>query len=207
MVTDNPQAIRETANKRKLVDAGKALFYKYGYRKVTIEELCKLAGISKMTFYRFFKNKIDLVKFIMKEIADEGWERYLEIMCRDISFQEKIAATIQMKYEAADHYSDDFLRDIYGDKDTGLMFLLQKLSDEMMVQVLKDYKVAQDQGYIRKDLNLDFISYFLNQIANMFNDPVLIGLYNGNIREIMKELTNFFFYGILVPEGNQHNEK
>jgi AcrR family transcriptional regulator len=204
---DNSANIREQTSRKKLVEAGKVLIFKYGYRKVTVEEICKAAAISKMTFYRFFKNKMDLVNFIMTEIADEGWARYQEIRNRDISFEDKIRSTVQMKYEAAEQYSDDLLKDIYSDPDTSLMTFLQKLSAETMAQVMEDYKLAQEQGHIRKDLNLDFIPYFLNQINNLVNDPVLLGLYNGNLREVMKELTNFFFYGILVPNTQTPDEK
>lgn len=205
MVKD--QEIKENARKKKLVEAGKTLFYKYGYRKVTVEEICKSAGISKMTFYRYFENKIDLVKFIMTEIASEGWSKYLEIKNLNIPFEEKIRATIQMKFDTTEQYSDDLLRDVYDDKDSGLMDLLQRLSSEMMIQVMEDYRIAQKEGHIRKDLNLNFIPWFLNQINNLVNDPGLLELYENNIRLAMKEIINFFFYGILVPNTEIHHEK
>lgn len=203
---DNPGPVRESASKRKIITAGKALFHKYGYRKVTIEEICKEGGVSKMTFYRFFENKIDLVKCILREIAEEGWEKYLVISRSDISFEDKIRATIQMKSSIAGQYSDDLLKDIYSDTDSGLSSLLQELAEEMMSGVLQDYRIAQDQGHIRKDLNLNFIPYFLNQINTLMNDPELVNLYDGNFHEIMTELTNLFFYGILQKSGIPKNE-
>ena len=36
---------------------GKELFWKYGTKRVTVEEICREAGVSKMTYYKFFKNK------------------------------------------------------------------------------------------------------------------------------------------------------
>ena len=38
----------------------KDLFWKYGIKRVSIEEICKEAKVSKMTFYKFFPNKIEL---------------------------------------------------------------------------------------------------------------------------------------------------
>lgn len=67
--------------------------------------------------------------------------------------------------------------------------------------------MAQQGGQIRKDLHLHFIPYFLNQINNMVKDPVLLEMYHGNIREVMKELTNFFFYGILASHEIGYHEK
>lgn len=38
--------IRENTKKVKLVESGRILFYKYGYRKVTVEEICRNACFS-----------------------------------------------------------------------------------------------------------------------------------------------------------------
>ena len=91
----------------------------------------------------------------------------------------------------------DVLRNIYESA---------KMTGEIMIRVIADFKVAQEQGHIRRDLNLGFIPYFLNQINNLVKDPVLLDLYHGNIREVMTELTNFFFYGILIPGEKMKNE-
>ena len=55
--------------REQLIRTGKELFWKFGFRRVTVEEICSEAGISKMTFYKYFSNKLDLVKRIMDEIG------------------------------------------------------------------------------------------------------------------------------------------
>ncbi len=45
---------------KDILETGQELFWKFGFRRVTIEEICKEAGISKMTFYKYFSNKMDL---------------------------------------------------------------------------------------------------------------------------------------------------
>jgi AcrR family transcriptional regulator len=46
------------------VNKAKELFWKYGIKKVSIEEICAEAPVSKMTFYKFFKNKNDLAEWV-----------------------------------------------------------------------------------------------------------------------------------------------
>lgn len=49
------------------------LFIEYGIKKVTVEEICKQAGISKGTYYKyFFSNKLDLVIHIVNDIFEES---------------------------------------------------------------------------------------------------------------------------------------
>lgn len=201
----DPQNIKGNISRMKLIEAGKSLFYRYGYRKVTVEEICKEAGVSKMTFYRFFDNKIDLVRMILSGIAEEGMREYREIMARDISFEEKIRETIRMKRDSANQFSEEFLRDIYQDPDNDLMPALQKMTSESMSVFMEDYRIAQEEGQIRNDLNINFIPYFLNQMNVMVNDPALLAMY-GDIHVLMTELTNLFFYGILQNRNFRGNE-
>ncbi len=56
----------------KLTEAGRSLFWKFGFTKVTVEEICQSAGVSKMTFYRYFENKTELAKRILDIAAARG---------------------------------------------------------------------------------------------------------------------------------------
>ena len=62
--------------------------------------------------------------------------------------------------------------------------------------IMEDYIEAQKKGEIRKDIKPRFILYFINQIYEMIKDPQLESLYS-DPQEMIMELTNFFFYGIM----------
>jgi len=195
------QHIKESASARKLLESAKPLFYKYGFRKVTISEICKDAGISKMTFYRFFSNKTEIVVCILIEMAAAGMKDYYDIMDSDVTFEEKIMATMRMKTLAANQYSEEFLKDVYTEPTGEIMSLLKALADKAMAVVMADYRIAQEAGHIRKDLNLALIPYFTNEVTRMINDPVLLQLYGGNVHDAIRDLSGLFFYGILSPDA------
>lgn len=196
----------ETTSKGKLVESGHKLFNKFGFRKVTVEEICRDAGVSKMTFYRFFSNKMELVLFILTEMSERSRSTYHEIMSLNLSFEDKVRKTIRMKEDTAAQYSNEFLRDILADKDFNLLGLIQRLTVEMIDEVMADYRKAQIEGHVRKDLNLNIIPFFLNQINIMVKDPALLEAAGGDLRLVMGELTNLFFYGIMEPGRRQSDE-
>jgi AcrR family transcriptional regulator len=66
----------------KLFKAGRKLFWKYGFRRVSVDEICREAGVSKMTFYRAFEDKQDLAKTIFRKVAEEGVKQFIEILPR-----------------------------------------------------------------------------------------------------------------------------
>ena len=59
-----------TKKEQDILIAGKKLFFKYGLKKVTIEEICAEANVSKMTFYKYFPNKTALVKKVFDTDRD-----------------------------------------------------------------------------------------------------------------------------------------
>ena len=183
--------------KRELIlKTGKELFWKFGFKRVTIEEVCKEAGISKMTFYKFFTNKIDLVKIIMNDILQESLSKYKKIMASDIPYPEKVVALIHLKSEQVETMSSEFFRDYVQADDPEMISYLQQLSGESMQMFTDDFRKAQENGDIRKDLKIEFIMYMMNHLVEMAQNDALINMYD-EPQDLVMEITNFLFYGIL----------
>ncbi|UCG27848.1 MAG: TetR/AcrR family transcriptional regulator [Bacteroidales bacterium] len=182
---------------RQITGTGKELFFKYGIKRVTIEEICREAGVSKMTFYKHFNNKIDLVKRIIDLLVSENLTSYRELMERiDITFEEKVRLTIQMKLEGTSEIGDTFYDDYLVKSDPELASYIQIKSGSVFKEVLKDYIEAQERGDIRKDIKPEFILFFLNHIFELAKNEKLLKLYM-HPWEVIMELVNFFFYGIM----------
>jgi AcrR family transcriptional regulator len=67
-------------NKRKFFTAAESLINRFGYRKTTIQDICKAAGMSKPTFYSLFTDKADLFVKMMLYISETAilkWENEL----------------------------------------------------------------------------------------------------------------------------------
>lgn len=186
----------KSAKYKQIMETAKVLFWKHGISRVTVTEICKEAGVSKMTFYRHFDDKVDLAKKSMKQSADEALAQYRAIMDQDIPFHEKIKQAALLKMEGTKDISEELLADVYKNPELGLMPYLQEVGQESMRVMMEDYIKAQQEGEVRKDLNPQFILYFLNKMNEMMADPALDGMYATPNDRIM-EIFNFFFYGIL----------
>lgn len=191
-ITSNPKRVQ-------ILRTGKDLFWKFGIRRVTIEEICKEAGVSKMTYYKFFSNKTDLVKSIMDEIYDDSIKEYRHIMDSDLPFTEKVTRTIHLKREGIKTISNEFFQDLVGHPEPELVSYMERIKNENL-KIISDYfAIAQKEGNIRKDMKVDFIIYYMNHMIEMTQDENLVALYD-NPQELIMELTNFLFYGVLDRE-------
>lgn len=183
--------------KRELIlKTGKELFWKFGFKRVTIEEICKEAGVSKMTYYKYFPNKIEMVKTLMNEVLRESLDKYRKISDSDIPYPEKVVLMIELKREQVDTMSSEFFRDYVQSDDPELISFLNQLTQENLQMFTDDFKKAQDDGDIRSDLKVEFIMYVMNHLVEMAQEDALLNMYD-EPQDLVMEITNFLFYGIL----------
>jgi AcrR family transcriptional regulator len=187
-----------------LLSTAKRLFWKHGIRRVSIEEICREAGVSKMTFYRFFPNKIELAKTMLEGIFDESMREYRALMDENIPFEEKVRRQLLMKFKGTEAISAEFVRDIYSNHEWGLGAYMQQRTEETLQVIMSDYAHAQRMGWIRQELNLNFMLYILHQMPAWISDEQLAASYD-DIHDLIMEIANFFFYGVL-PHSTESNE-
>jgi len=180
----------------KLTKASKTLFWKYGIKRVTVEEICEQAEVSKMSFYRHFKNKEAIAETLIEQLFKISKKRYEEIMDRDDDFRIKVDLLVKFKYEEVQGISEEFINDIFRKDNSSLSLKFDNLSQQSLKQIRRDFSKAQQQGEIRNDLNIDFMMYMLDDMNKKLVDKELHKLYKTEDALVM-ELTNFFFYGIL----------
>ena len=191
----------EAPKLRQIMETAKHLLWKYGIKRVTIEEICREAGVSKVTFYKYFENKTDLVIYLLDETIEKALSDYRKMMDSDIPFEEKIAGSLRMKMEGTQDLSEEMIRDILGDADPKITSHYRKLGQKSLEMVVEDYSKAQQEGHIRQDIKIEFILFFLNNMVEMLKDQHLMAMYQ-NSQEAIMELMNFFFWGIM-ERGNR----
>ncbi|HDQ00808.1 MAG TPA: TetR/AcrR family transcriptional regulator [bacterium] len=187
----------------QLVTTAHDLFMRFGIRRVTVAEICFEANVSKMTFYKYFKNKNEILKYLLKRICSEQMTEYRKIMAQQVAFPEKVKQIIQLKHEQTKMMSQEFFHDLWKNPNPEIVKLLEKLRQQSLNEILTGFKIARENGDIRQNIKPEFILYFLNHMTEMVNDEQLLKLYQSP-NELAMELTSFFFYGILTPKNSEN---
>jgi AcrR family transcriptional regulator len=188
-------ATKENKAYTAIFTTAKELFWKHGISRVTVEEICRGAEVSKMTFYRLFKNKNDVAEKILIKTFDGNLKKYRDIMNQDISFSKKIKELVILKKEGTADVSEEFIKDIFLKDEAGLKKLIEDYTKVTYDYFVSDIKTAQSNGEIRKDIKVEFIVYMLNSMSNILFDDKIKAMYPDSHDAIM-EITKFFFYGL-----------
>ncbi len=183
----------------QITETAHDLFMRHGIKRITIEEICRTAGVSKMTFYKYFNNKNDLAIFVLDSIFTKAENRYHDIMAQDAPFSEKVKDIIKLKLEASKDVSNEMLQDLWHNPVPEVADYIQKRSQATLKQFLDDIIAAQKKGEIRKNINPHFILYFIGQMQEMITDKKVLNMYE-TTQDLASEMMNFFFYGILSRE-------
>lgn len=178
-----------------ILSAGKALFWKHGVKRVSVEEICSQSNVSKMTFYKFFKNKRELALAILEDTTGTALLNYKELLAKECSFTDKVNAMLQMKLEGTKDISQEFIMDIYQNPALNLLPYIEELGKKSLAITIEFLLDSQKKGFIRKEIKIDFILYYFNQMLQMTTDTALLSKYD-KPQDLIMEATEFFFYGI-----------
>jgi len=189
----------DTVKRAQLIETGRRLFWKFGFRRVSVDEICRDANVSKMTFYRYFENKTELAKIIFSAEVRKGIERFNGIMAAEISPADKLKAIITLKAEGTHDISREFLTDFYKSNDTGLKTFVEEVTAEAWKEIIEGFRMAQNKGWFRKDFKPEFLIYVSQHLIPLLTDEKLLKLYDSP-GDMMLEVVNFFTYGI-APRG------
>lgn len=186
----------EFSNKNlALINSGRDLFWKFGFKRVNVEDICRQAKVSKMTFYRYYQNKSELAKQIIDISVSDNLSKFKELMERDMDPEEKIRQFVMMKLDNTKQISNEFIEDLYLHKDSELKDYMSLKTNESWIEIINIMKKAQNDGWLRKNFKPEFLFAVASKVTDLFNDPYLIKLYNSHADLIM-EFTNLLTYGI-----------
>lgn len=170
-----------------LLDTAKVLFFQHGIKRVTIEEICAEANVSKVTFYKYFKNKNDLIRVIREELTQIGFKRLDEINALPLSYPEKVEMMTAWRMQFFASMKSDFIKEIID---------INSISEEIKQRYLKNIRDAQQNGEIDPTLSPELIWL----VTEKFNEIVKEGTWENYLPDHMQaqaQLRKLYFYGLL----------
>ncbi len=195
---------KPSLKKEQIVRTGDLLFSRHGLRRVTVEEICRAAGVSKMTFYKYFPNKLELFKHIWNRWSDSIFERLLEMKGNGASFMERMKAIVEFKVELISRMNPELIEDMIH-AGPELEEFIQGLRARSMKRFVEFVSDAQEKGEMRR-IRPEFLVTVLAHLGELIKDDRLRRLYPTDI-DFIREVNDFFFFGIMPAEEKRKDEQ
>lgn len=182
--------------KEKIEQTARELFWKHGFKKVSIDEICKKANVSRKTYYTYFSNKNALVIEIMKIMTDKLFDASRAITVKDISFADKIKELLELKYAANKEFSIEFVSDFFHPDSTEILEFFNDLNVKSMAFTRDFYQKAQQNEDINPNLNIDFVLWMMQKQMEICSTQEAIAMFKDG-EEMAKQLSQILIYGIM----------
>jgi len=178
---------RQTRKKADIVTAAEKLFTRFGAKRVSVEEICRKANVSKMTFYRYFTNKIVLVRHIRDVYVEDGFRKFDEIKALDIPFAEKVDLMTHWKVAFGDRIGAGFIRE---------MVSIDDVVASVKERFLGNLKEAREKGEIRKDIDPEFLWMVIDKLSELVRDGSWKTVCD-DFGDYQYQMRTLIFYGLL----------
>ena len=164
---------REKENiKRSLQEACKQSWSQYGYKKTSVDDLCRQVGISKGAFYLFFESKEALFCEVLCSVQEQICNAASEVIEKHKD-KYGVAEAIKLIYREYDN--NNFL---YHSDSTDFTVLMNKLSEEQAKKIEESNHMSQQiflkQPYFKFTVHADLVlSVIYSLIMNIKNKDLL----------------------------------
>ncbi len=152
----------------RIIQQAGELFVKHGIKRISMDEIASKLGISKRTIYQNFEDKEDLLLQYIRHTEMMKGEYIKDFSTNEHTVVHVFLRTIEMHKEI-DFFNVQFLDDVkkyypkakqelIDQQNRGIVFVKQFLEEGMK------------QGVVRKDLNIEVVSFLLQDSNRTFID-------------------------------------
>lgn len=186
--------------KEKTEATAKELFWKHGFKKVSIDEICKKAAVSRKTFYTYFPNKQALVLWILKSLTNEMLDVFAVLVAdTEKSFSEKMNMLLSLKFEMNKEFSMEFINDFLHPDSAELLEYLNTVVGKSLKLTREFFTNAQQNGEMNPGLNLDFLLWNMQKQLEICSTPQALAMFPDS-ESMVRQISELMIYGVMKPE-------
>jgi AcrR family transcriptional regulator len=187
----------------RILNTARDLFFKYGLRNVTMDDICHELGISKKTLYQTYENKKDIVNTITTKFLVSHEEEY-EVMISEskdaVDELLKLMENLNYIFERLNPRMIFDMKRYY--PEAWQTFSMHK-SNFMLNKITCNINKGIKEGLFRCDLNVDIIAIMRLQQVQIALDPMVFPLDKFSIKEIHQQLLIQYLHGITTLKGHK----
>lgn len=161
----------------KILKTSGELFFKFGIRSVSIDDICNELHISKKTFYTVFKQKDELVVELLDAMRQKKEKDYQLVLAPSVNVLDLLMQSFKTlrQHSMEKHLAFGFdLEKFYPELWHERQVMLKEMDLKYMAQMLR---TGIEQGMYREDLNIEATAVLLaNLIPNVLKDLMQVSM-------------------------------
>lgn len=193
--------------KERIIKEAFNLFWRYGIKSVTMDDIAKELGISKRTIYQHYPDKEAIVVLAVQQELDIQQYQMDKMDAENLNpIAEMIRASDYMRISLA-HMNPVLFNDLkkYHPQAWDLFY---KYKHQYIIKGIRDNLIKGQQMFLyRKDINVEILSLLRIEQVEMAFDPTIFPADRFNMMNVQMEFVHHFLRGILTESGFEYYTK
>jgi TetR/AcrR family transcriptional regulator, cholesterol catabolism regulator len=189
--------------RQRILNAAEELFFRYGIKSVTMDDIAKHLYMSKKTIYQLFRDKDEVVHTLFAQELEKDRCEFQEISDKSANVVEEIFSYMKKMHEIFGSINPNIFYDLrkYHPKTWSLFhdfrnsFVLQSVVDSL--------DRGKRDGFVRQDVNSQMLALLRVEEIEMGFNPVVFPPDKFKIIDVHLGLAEHFLYGVCTLKGHK----
>jgi TetR/AcrR family transcriptional regulator, cholesterol catabolism regulator len=184
-----------------------ALFFRYGIKSLTMDDVASELGISKKTLYQMVESKDDLVMKVLRHHTSREKSQCLNLASQASNAIEEIFIVLDTNSQEMSQMKTNVVNDLQKYHREGWL-LIRNFHYDFVYKVIRENMVrGRKEGLYRENFDIDILAKLhLATAFNLFDEQLFP---DGSTPRVIlfKEYMLHFLHGIVSPKGLNYLKK
>lgn len=190
--------------KVEIINNSSGLFMQFGVRAVTMDDLAKYLGVSKKTFYKYFKDKNDLVMQILKAKINEDTEVCKDCVVKSENAIDELIMISKFVSEMFKGVHSSVFYDLRKYHRNAWDIIHEHKNGFVKEQIRNNIDRGLKESLYRKNINKEIVSTVYMASMDSVFDGVTYANTKLHLSEILLELIRFQIRGMVNENGLEY---
>ncbi len=189
--------------KERILYGAQELFFKYGIKSITMDDVAKHLAISKKTIYKYFADKDELVEDMTRQLMKKNEIEFDGISKETDNVVDEVFAMMKHMSIMFSQMNPNLFYDMqkFHPKSWSLFKNFKEECIERMVE--ESVKRGIEQGLVRPDINTKIVARLRMEEVEMGFNPQSFPPTKFKIVDVQLALLDHFLHGICTLKGHK----
>jgi len=189
--------------KERILEESELLFFRYGVRRVTMDDVAKALGMSKKTLYQYFSDKDELVAEATRAHLERERIEFDEIFCNSENSIKCLFSISQCMRKSLGEINPTVLFDLKRFYPKSWEYWTEFKDQYIFKSIIKNLKEGIEEGYFMPEVNAEILANLRVMEIQLLFDRESFPSEKFDFMEVQMQLFDHFVYGIVTDKGRK----
>lgn len=189
--------------KDRILEAAHTLFFKFGIKSVTMDDIARHLGMSKKTIYQFFRDKDEIVHELTTNTLALHRQNFEELVASSTDAIDEILKTMEYVGFMFKQMNPNLFYDMQKYFPKAWLQFREFKEQRMMQMVEENFRKGIEQGLYRNDISAKILARLRIEEVEMAMNPAVYPANEYDLTQVQVALLDHFLFGIVTIKGHR----